>query len=177
VVATVIDDTTGKPADIGSIDWHPRRPEPGMGGACHPVERDPETGRFAFRAPRGEIVLDVMESGYRSHSRRVTVGAGTTEVTLRIHPTGGGVHVSVMEGDAVFPWKDDWKVKLEPLEGSGEVCSRSFSVEGTILEMSEEGLYRLTFPKVPGFEPVPPRDVRVSRGKTTEVVIRLTRAR
>ncbi len=66
---------------------------------------------------------------------------------------------------------------LEPVGGTGAVCGRSVGVKGTTLEMSEEGVYRLTFPEVPGYEPVPPREVRASRGKTAKVVIRLVRAR
>jgi hypothetical protein len=177
VVVTVLDAATGEPADLPDIDWHPRRPEPDMGGGVGSAERDPGTGRYVFRAPQGEVVLGVVTDGWRVVQKTVTVGPGTTEATLRVSRTGGSIRLTVREGEAAVPWRFEWKVRIEAVGGPGRVVGGSYDSEAHVAELSHEGLYRVRFPTLPGFEPVPPVEVRVRSGEVTPLEIRLVRAR
>ena len=105
------------------------------------------------------------------------VGPDTTEVTLRLVRTGGFVEITVQDGDAAVPWDSNWKVALEPVGGEGEIAGTSYSDHGCTFELSHEGLYRVTFPTLPGFEPVPSQEVRLRWKQVTKLVIRLCRSR
>jgi hypothetical protein len=178
VVVTVLDDATGQPAAIDRIGWRPQPPEFGMSGGIESSLRDPDTDKFTFRAPQGAVAIWIHADGYFRISRRVTVGPGVTEIEVRARPTGGTLDISVRDGDAAVPWDDSWPISIERVgDGKGRIAGRSFSTHSGTYKLSHEGLYRVTFPKLHGYEAVPAQEVRLTSGKKTRLVIRLLRSR
>ncbi len=169
-----VDAKSGGVAEIERLNWTCARPQWVRGGAMASVTRDPELDYFEFRVPQGKIEIGGSGQGYLRGTQVLHVGAGLTEAILKLDK-GCGLSIRVQDGDRPVPWDRNWRVRLTAVEGGGQTRGSTTSSEGVRHYVSEPGRYRLTFPKIAGFRPVPDREFQIQEGQVIDHVVRLER--
>lgn len=173
---TIRDAGTGELADIARILWNPRRPEGVTGGSLESVDRDPDTGRFLFRAPRGEVVVRIHEPAYAFFMETLVVGPGRSVHELELS-RACGITLVLHDGETTVPWDHAWG--MPHLARAGEEANGLRGMrpgaDDLGITVAEPGAWQLTLPEIPGFEAVAERTVEVPAAGYAEVVVELVR--
>lgn len=174
LTVVVVEASSGLPADIDGIAWHPKRPEHAYFGQSTTVDDPVGPGRFRFRVPAGGV--NVSTTGDRYAYARGQVDTRTTrELVLQVRGSVG-VTVELRDGERTLPWPTPHKFAVEALdEGGGGVVSSGQRDGKDWFGVTKAGRYRLAVPEVDGYEPHAPVEFDTREGETTELVIRLTR--
>ena len=83
---------------------------------------------------------------------------GRNEHTLAVRRRCGVILV-LRDGAATIPWVWEWEdPEAEAVGGAGEADYWTEEAGRYYLGLSDPGRYRLRFPPIPGYRPVPPRE-------------------
>ena len=133
------------------------------------VEFDEDLGCWSFRAPLGSMQLFAQDDEHEEVVQRVELRPGTNEITLRLNRY---LHLAVLlrDGAETVAWRPSRCARLETLDGveagEGEL------VQGELeLRVSQPSSYVLVVPDQPGYEPVPPRTLRIERDGAIDVAL------
>jgi len=162
----------GEEPRVESVDWGVLT-ERNMLPARAPPVREPESGRWTFRAPVGRLLI-------RAHTADDTqqlaadVVPGVNELELRV-PRSTGVQPILKDGASEIPWPADRLARLEPTEEHVDAPRAVLRRGRLTLHANQAGLYRLVVPEIPGYEPVADELVRVEAGMMQPHVVALRR--
>ncbi|MEM9379197.1 MAG: hypothetical protein AAGB93_04535 [Planctomycetota bacterium] len=173
ITVRVVDLDTGLDApDVETIHWHVKWPEGASGGTLESASRDPDTGLFACRVPRGPI--DVSCFGLVDGNLSIPLATDGLQARLEVRRRATA-SVELRCGDEVVPWPSQEGWDVEPVDGEGSYNS-SGTADGTRwFGVTEPGRYRVTIPAIDGFLPHEPVEVDLVRGERQSVVVELVR--
>lgn len=179
VSVRVVDLVTGEPVPLNWLAWRMDLP----GGAARrspPIERNPSSGSYEFRCPVGEVVLDAAAAGdaYPGSLTSHTLAAGANPIVLKLarHTL---MSITFRDGTRTLEPSLDLLRTLDvsARRGGGEVTEWTFDSDAVRVRVSEPGSYRVRLREaLPGYLLPEVRTVDLQPGKTTDVVIRLTKA-
>lgn len=165
------DELTGEDVpSVRTVFWSPK-PPPGVHSRSRSgASRDPATGEFLIRAPKGEIEL------FAGHPRPgdgliVTPRRGE-RVVLKVKPRPSG-KVELRNGDVVVPWPQSEPFDVTRKDGGTTPVATRFSNGVRSFVVPEPGTYVLKIPKLGGFQAHPPVEIDLERGATKTVVVEL----
>jgi hypothetical protein len=176
VLVQCIDEDTGLDVPDANVSWVGALPKGVRGWSNEEAKWDESARRWRFRAPQGEVHVSVHGGRYARAGEKVQARPGTNDVIVRLgRPTG--LRVVLRDGQTDIPWSSsgDRHPQLESAEGQESYSSWSTGGGKITLHKREPGLYTLKVPEIPGFEPVPPVQVRLEKGVEKEHVVELVR--
>ena len=138
---------------------------------------DPRRGEVSFVTVAGLVDLSVEAANYEPASADYEVFAGENTFTLELRPALG-MRFEVRADGALLPqdWRFWSRIVIERPEDAPPTHRTSDGSRDATRYFRQPGTYRVVFPEVEGYLPVPPRDVVLTRG-ITDVVMELKRAR
>ena len=119
---------------------------------------------WLLRAPRGWTQLQAHDRDHEFATQRVELRPGTNEFTLRMNRYLRLV-LTLRDGAELVAWRPSRLARLETLDGQEagygelELC------------VTAPGDYVLVVPNQPGYEPVPPRTLRIERDGAIDVAL------
>jgi hypothetical protein len=155
------------------------------------IGRSPSASRFEFVVHPGEIELTVADVGSTSDLQRHAVHAGPNDLVLPFRSRAPcSLDVAVRCETVEVPLAASfWNgIECSPTAGGpGEIVGSRASAEAEApstsraaanltLLFGEPGQFRLDFPSVPGFQPIAPHVVDVSRESATRLELELVAA-
>jgi len=159
-----VDRETLWPIERGEVGWSRRSDR----GEPVPMTGEIEGGTLRIRAVPGEITVAANFPGYRYHPATVHAVPGTHqhEITL---VRSCGIRLRLLEdGASIRLALVPLGLRVIPESGTGRL-ERYTYLTPVHLFLTEPGTYRLEFPELEGYAPVPPRSVFVPYGETIEV--------
>lgn len=179
-VVRVVDGETGRDVVVENLEWSSAPPEGGDGGVPRAIQRDDASGRYAFRAPCGVVVISVWNTAtYQLASARVDLSQ-VRETTLRLE-RASGVNVVLRDGDAGVPWPPlevEDPPAVQPAAGTtGQWIGTSCDGHRRRYRVSAPGDYTLHLPRIAGYAQPSPRSFAVQRGEFADVIVQLERER
>jgi hypothetical protein len=150
---------------------------PGENRPRSPVSIGDAGDVFDFRWPPGRVRLGVI-GGFRiAGSFDFDVASGANDLELRMR-RGCGASIRLLDAGTPRAWDaatfaGSTAIRLEEPADSHRWC------DGDVLtwHFAEPGLWRLAFPPIPGFEPLPPLDVDVPADHFLERALEAVRQR
>jgi hypothetical protein len=169
----VVDAATGKDLSDATAWWHLEL-ETLTAYRLDEAERDVATGRLTFLCGAGHVEIDVQAEGHIKADLELDTKSGETiERTVRLHRAGAVRVQLVVEGKPF-----DTRPAAVRLTRETHDSRRSWNFRGSGAVLCKDlppGVVELTIRDIDGFEPVPPRQVRIEPGKTLDVTIELVR--
>ena len=177
VTVHLIDQRTGAPASGVRLLWNCQRPLGLQGVSLGNAEWDELTGTYHFRAPAGAVELSIFEPKWSMEEQEaVTFQPGPNSLTIQVR-RNAGIHLRLTESGRSVPLDSSWFWKLEAKCLSGYGTGRAGSAsetQGTIV-LTEGGRYEITFPELPGFQPIAPFEVEVPEFEFVDYELKVTR--
>ncbi len=170
VVLSVVEKGTGAPVMEGELSWVPKQIFGSGGVVSKRVARVAGRNRFEFCASQRLIEVDY-DGRYRA-SRSFALSEGSNDLTLEVQAISK-ISFVLKHEETRIPIDSGTMYDVEVLEPGGRVVSWSSSS----VRVPSPGLYRITIPRVSGYELVPPFEVRVAKGEDVEREIELVPVR
>jgi hypothetical protein len=175
VSVRVAEGTSGFPAELDELSWHPKLPSGIHGTGAEVVALDPGTAACRFRATGGQIIVRTGGPIYeRTETEVDVVPERPTEVLVRAR-RACGILIRLLDGATPVPWGQDWEVAV--IDDDDELAGRAWTVhaDGHVRLVGRPGVYRLRFQSAAGFLPIPEREVHVDGRHVVDHVVELTR--
>ncbi len=184
VVVHALDDLTGAPVRARHmLLWNCKRPVESTGGGFDHVEWDEARQAWCFRAPAGEVELQLTGEPRDElepvEPRFFTVLPGRNEITVRLRrATGLRLSLEVDGYKIEWPGGAAWLVVLDAVYGGQPDVTAALSSDDVLtFRVPAPGSWRITVPSLAGYEPVAPFVLVLERGVMLEhtIVLRKTR--
>lgn len=180
VSVDLVDAETREPAALDQLAWMYKSSDVPAARAPSRVSRDPNTHKFEFQCPLGDIAISSASgtsgSGYWLAETIVRVVPGENPVTIPVFKMARA-ELTVMDGERLVPLPGgigDFEV-TELVSGDGPVM---WGIKSSVMvvHVRKPGTYRIRLKKpVPGYLMPSEQLVDLKAGTTTDVAIRLTR--
>jgi hypothetical protein len=176
--------------------WHPVRPKGSQGGGVESARRDPQSGRYEFRAPQGTLRIWAQDPRFSAENRApddaaplsvtsqgvdyvaapesLVVAGARVEHTLRLRPNCGFV-LRLKYGTSAVPFGEEERVRCRALLGDGRAIGAYREDGAWRFVVSEPGAYELAFPRIARYAPIPTQTVTVLAAQFVEHVVALER--
>ncbi len=177
VIVHAVDVESGEPVEgaIYLCAWKAPQGEQFFGG--HNGLSETSMGQVKLFAPLGQVRLEAFTPEYFMWKEQILdLGPGRNEITLKLQ-RNLRLEIVLREGEKVVPWGMSAMngVKCEAVNrrdlGGG---IRGGSGRLTCF-VREPGLYRITIPKLPGYQPIEPFEVSLEERKLIERIIPVVR--
>ncbi len=176
VVVHAIDAESGEPVAGANYNcaWKGPRDDHFFGG--NNGRNETALGQLEFVAPLGTIKLEVFTPEYCWASETLALAPGLNELTLKML-RNYRVEFVLHEGERVVPWAMSAMdgIKFEPVKGRGLTGGVSFGSGRLTSVVCKGGVYRVTIPKLPGYQPVEPFEVTLEERKLIERIVQIVR--
>jgi len=165
----VVDEVTGLPLEDDRIFW-----SVGYSNAVS-LQRTERTGRFELAAPIGPIRVGHSARSYLQTSEVLEVHAGRNTHTLRAR-AASQLGLMLVDGkDRVPSPVPITELRIERPDGSRPEPGGFGREEGFEILYLEPGVYTLELPEIPGYRPIPPREIELVPFETLSLLIELVR--
>jgi hypothetical protein len=166
----VLDEIGAELRDVDEICWYGD-----VGGTVRHVTRDPRTQRFEIVAPHGLLTIESCDWDLVGQLTPELL-PGRQELDLVLLRACGFV-LRFRDGTGFVSWGSAVDPSVVRLDGEGGAhgWSTSSGNTGRQHRVSAPGLYRLTFPALEGYEPVPPVELMIEAGEFVPYTVDLVR--
>jgi len=174
VSVQVVEAGTTHPVNAEYIEWWGVDQEGRVRGHAQSSERDHTTNKFEFQAPEGTVRVQVAHHDYRRTTKSVSVRPGRNELSIEVE-RACGFTLALKNGDVLVPF-DEGKVQVRQIDGPGrweEIEGRPSAKRYTV---TAPGRYRIEFPTLGGYRPIPSREIQIEPGAFAELVIQVERS-
>ncbi len=174
VQVSVIEEGSGEPVPGAFVRWYAGSSSNLTLIVAFAAKKSSKTGLFELKAPEGSIEVSAGAAGFAGSSTNLEVRPGSNRTTLSLRRAcflelgfkEAGVLVPKPQGGRRIQFRGESDQAGYPSERSGIPAQFGFR---------EPGSYRVTIPDMPGYEPIPPFDVWLKTGETTEHTVILER--
>ena len=159
--------------------WNCRCPDESRGNSAYDAEWDETLLAWTFRAPAGEITLDINPLEFEDLVPAVVVAKpGNNEFIYRVgHRTALELSFAVNGAPIDWPAEIAPPTKLIEVDGTHPPVGPVARSNGThFYAVPSPGRWRVELPPLEGFEPVAPFELTLDKGVVTKRVIELRRA-
>ncbi len=137
------------------------------------IQRKAPTQPFRVRVPFGDYEIRSLGYTHFGGPERISLHESRVETTLEVRPTAT-LRVRLMQGTTNIPWNMHWRAELQRNGTTVEQLREIYYGDSSLgITMAKPGNYRLVLGPIPGYETIPPQDVRLLSGEPAEVVIQL----
>lgn len=174
VVISLTDETTGEVPDIDSLTCWTFGDD--LANASRSVQRTPDSRRFEFLAPQGELYVSIGHDAYEGADSIVVVHEPRVEEAMLLR-RACGVDVQLMEENS--PMRIDQALAIVRPRGSVPSKESEHRMVSSHLRVRvrSAGDYLVEVRGLDDFEPLPVREVRVDAGAFTTVEFEVQRKR
>jgi hypothetical protein len=177
VELVLVERGTGNPIELEYLLWNPPLPE-GIRTLCPGTALGTgDPGHYRLLASVGRITIDGHGGAYGRFIRSVLVRPGRNEHRIEID-RACGIRVTLRDGDEIHVLDGSGRYEVARVleTGSEEIVAWVYgSMRHSLLQVPGPGRYRVRFPAIDGFEPVPPAEFTAKEGQLEDLEIALRR--
>lgn len=179
VAVEVVDALSGASVAPERLQWTGAEVEGAPGRSLMPIARDPKSGAFHFRAPRGEAEVFCVAAGYEEAQTKLALAGETARCRFELK-RATGIHVRMLENGASLPVGFDYlsSLRVTRVDGAPSETGGSTSTDSEVTRLvTGPGRYRVEFPPLAGFRAIGAREVDVRSGEVVELDVAVERER
>jgi len=142
------------------------------------VSRDPDTDEYRFRAPLGRVGVYASDQRFFGAGTTPELLPGRNEVTLELEPASTLRVAMIADGREVAVGEMWWqRVSIRSEDRRPYREGGALWRETELVQTLEAGRYRVSFPDLPGYEPIPDAEVTVGDRERAELLVPVERSR